>query len=128
MSQLSDVSIMEAMERGHITIEPWHDSLLQPASVDVTLGNSWLVPMELPSPVSVRLRDAAYVEVTADQYTLKPLSFVLATTREIVSLGNSIAANKLPLRYQTLAAIGVDRATPGLSDDRFRSASGSTDF
>ena len=118
MSQLSDVSIMEAMERGHITIEPWHDSLLQPASVDVTLGNSWLVPMELPSPVSVRLRDAAYVEVTADQYTLKPRSFVLVTTREIVSLGNSIAA-----RFEGKSSLGrlgvMTHVTAGFIDPGF---------
>ena len=109
---------MEAMERGHITIEPWHDSLLQPASVDLTLGNSWLVPMELPTPVSVRLRDAAYVEVTADQYTLKPQSFALATTNEIVSLGTSIAA-----KFEGKSSLGrlgvMTHVTAGFIDPGF---------
>lgn len=92
MSQLSDVSIMEAMERGHLTIDPWDEKLLQPSSVDVTLGTSWLIPMDLPSPVSVRLRDGAYTELEVNKFTLAPGQFVLATTHEVVTLGTNIAA------------------------------------
>ena len=118
MSQLSDISILEAMDRGHINIEPWQDALLQPASVDLTLGNSWLVPIKMPAPVSVKLRNAAYQEVELPTLTLAPGEFVLATTHEVVTLGNHTAA-----KFEGKSSLGrlglMTHVTAGFIDPGF---------
>lgn len=118
MSQLSDISILEAMERGHINIEPWQDSLLQPASVDLTLGNSWLVPINVPAPVTVKLRDAPYLELEVATYKLPPGEFVLATTHEVVTLGNHTAA-----KFEGKSSLGrmglMTHVTAGFIDPGF---------
>ena len=40
---LSDVDIKKAVKRGDITLEPFDDGRLQPASYDIVLGNTFLV-------------------------------------------------------------------------------------
>src|ERR671936_1740189 len=42
-SVLSDGTIMRLVREGRIRIEPWDESLVQPASVDLRLGDSFRV-------------------------------------------------------------------------------------
>ncbi len=42
-SVLSDATIIELVGEGRIRIEPWDESLVQPASVDLRLGDSFRV-------------------------------------------------------------------------------------
>ena len=119
MSQLSDVSILEAMDQGHISIEPWQSSLLQPASVEVTLGNSWLIPLVFPdSSVSVGKRNAAYQETDADSVMLSPGDFILATTAEVITIDDTIAA-----KFEGKSSLGrmglMTHVTAGFIDPGF---------
>ena len=119
MSQLSDISILEAMDHGHINIEPWQDSLLQPASVDLTLGNSWLIPLVFTdSSVSVGKRNAAYQEIDADSVMLSPGDFILATTAEVITIDDTIAA-----RFEGKSSLGriglMTHVTAGFIDPGF---------
>ena len=118
MSQLSDVSILEAMNRGHINIEPWQDKLLQPASVDLTLGTSWLRPIDMPAAVSVNLRNGAYTEFEQNKLILYPGTFILATTAEVVTLGTTVAA-----KFEGKSSLGrmglMTHVTAGFIDPGF---------
>ena len=118
MSQLSDVSIMEAMERGHIGIDPWDPSMLQPASIDVTLGTSWLVPATKGKVVTVRNRDASYVSLETTQHHLHPGEFALATTREVITLSDHVAA-----KFEGKSSLGrmgiMTHVTAGFIDPGF---------
>lgn len=75
-----------------------NDNSIQPASLDITIGNSFSVItdtnlctddmsgiIELDVPVK-------YSEVRAESYLLLPKQFVLATTNEYVKLPNNITA------------------------------------
>ena len=42
-SVLSDGTIRRLVDEGHIVIEPWDPGMVQPASVDLRLGNSFRV-------------------------------------------------------------------------------------
>ena len=48
MATLADIDIKQAVVRGDLKIEPWdrilEEGRLQPASVDLTLGNEFLIP------------------------------------------------------------------------------------
>jgi len=93
MTQLSDVSILSAIRRGRIKIDPWTDDLLQPASVDLTLGDTWLIPEpNLGSVVEARYRDVKYLPFTRNAILLLSGGFLLGTTNETVTIGNDIAA------------------------------------
>ena len=43
MSVLSDGTILELVDAGKIKVEPWDPELVQPASVDLRLGDSFRV-------------------------------------------------------------------------------------
>ncbi len=43
VSVLSDGTITRLVEEGHIRIDPWDPALVQPASVDLRLGDSFRV-------------------------------------------------------------------------------------
>ena len=94
MSLLSDISIMKALEEHRIDITPFNQDMLRPASVDLTLGDSWQGPKanEYFNYVDAVKRNAHYEKAIATMVTLDPGAFVLGTTKEIVSLDNTIAA------------------------------------
>ena len=118
MSQLSDLSILDCMDRGHIRISPWDPALLQPASVDVTLGTSWLVPEKKLGAVTVADRNAVYSELETDRYVLEPNHFVLATTNEVIGLDNTVAA-----KFEGKSSLGrmgaMTHVTAGFIDPGF---------
>ena len=63
MTQLSDVDIVKALSDKRIVIEPLDLYNLQPASLDLTLGDSWLVPLAKAVDQEVVIlvdRDAPY--------------------------------------------------------------------
>jgi dCTP deaminase len=90
-SVLSDGTIRALVEAGHIRIEPWDPGMVQPASVDLRLGNSFRVfhnhritavdlgdpPSELTEPVIVE-DDGTFV--------IHPGEFCLGRTEEWVEL------------------------------------------
>ena len=57
-SVLSDGTILELVEDGRIRIDPWDPGLVQPASVDLRLGDSFRV-FHNHRASAIDLRDAA---------------------------------------------------------------------
>jgi dCTP deaminase len=73
---LSDIHIREA-QRNHEVITPFVDGNVQPASVDLTLGDEF-----------IRAGESWFV----DEWTILPGEFMLATTVETVHIPNNLVA------------------------------------
>jgi dCTP deaminase len=92
---LSDHTIKEEMARGRIVIEPFDESCLQPASVDLHLDRRFLVFRNSRRPyIDVRQDNSdltEVVEIDGDSpFILHPGEFVLGSTQESVALPDDI--------------------------------------
>jgi dCTP deaminase len=120
---LSDGTIRHLLAEGKLVIDPIEEGQIQPASVDVRLGDEFLVfrnhtcevidPYEKPSDLT------ELVEVGADSaFVLHPGEFVLGTTLETVSLPDDLVA-----RVEGKSSLGrlglLIHATAGFVDPMF---------
>lgn len=89
---LSDGEIYKLMKEGSLQIEPLDKIQIQPASVDIRLGNTFCV-LEDTSNGIIKLQDEVnYKTIVTDKYLLLPGQFVLATTMEYFKLPNDLTA------------------------------------
>lgn len=94
---LSDRSIREAIEAGKISIEPYSDRDVQPASVDFHLANKILVFRNSTLPyIDLRnevpnLTEEVIIEDN-EPFMLHPGEFVLGSTLEKLTLSNDLVA------------------------------------
>ena len=94
---LSDRTIREELASGHIVIDPLMDGCIQPASVDLHLGRSFLVFRNNHVPyIDVRaMNDTLTEQVTIaddDPFMLHPGEFVLGSTLEHVEVPADLVA------------------------------------
>jgi dCTP deaminase len=94
---LSDHTIREEIAAGRIVIEPFDDELVQPCSIDVTVGDTFRVFRNSRYPyidVKLEMEDLTeLVRVAPDEpFILHPGEFVLGSTSERVSLPNDLTA------------------------------------
>ncbi len=89
---LSDRSLKALIAKGELVIDPFAGTAVQPASIDLRLGNHFLMvddsvstPLSLDAPVPYR-------EIKHTPFIIKPHSFLLATTLEYIRLPNGITA------------------------------------
>ena len=97
MTVLSDRTIREEIDGGHIVIEPLMEGCIQPASVDLHLGRSFLVFRNNHVPyIDVRAMDDTLTEqVTVGDdapFMLHPGEFVLGSTLEHVEVPADLVA------------------------------------
>ena len=119
-SVLSDGTILELVEAGRIRIEPWDPALVQPASVDVRLGDSFRV-FHNYRVATIDLRDPPAnltEEVTVPQdeaFVIHPGEFCLGRTLEWVELPGDIVS-----RIEGKSSLGrlglIVHATAGFLD------------
>lgn len=107
---LSDRSIRDQLEQGFLVIDPPPgDSAIQPASVDLTLGNSFRSPYA----------DQPFTITDGIYYTLVPGETMLATTNEHVEIPSMMAA-----RVEGKSSFGrqflMVHATAGFVDPGFK--------
>jgi dCTP deaminase len=117
---LSDATILELVDSGRITIEPWDPALVQPASVDLRLGDSFRVfhnhrasAIDLRDPPSGLTEEVA---IGADEsFVIHPGEFCLGRTLEWVELPDDVVA-----RIEGKSSIGrlglIVHATAGFCD------------
>jgi dCTP deaminase len=117
---LSDGTIVELVQAGRIKIDPWDTGLVQPASVDVRLGDSFRVfhnhratTIDLSKP---RANLTEEVLVTGqDSFVIHPGEFCLGRTLEWVELPDDIVA-----RIEGKSSLGrlglIVHATAGFCD------------
>ena len=89
---LSDGEIYKLLKEGSLQIEPLDKIQIQPASVDIRLGNTFCV-LEDTSNGIIELQDVVnYKTIVTDKYLLLPGQFILATTMEYFKLPNDLTA------------------------------------
>ena len=93
---LSDVSIRDEIRSGRIVIDPLGDGAIQPASVDIRLGEmvcsfEW----DNKSPIDVvngNVGGGRHSKIPSRGYSLEPNAFLLAHTKEVIKLPSHLAA------------------------------------
>lgn len=89
---LSDGELKEAIKDGSLVITPIEDGQIQPASIDITLGNTFSVISDYASGIIRPSAQVNYRSFVTDKFVLLPGQFVLATTREYIKLPNNLSA------------------------------------
>ena len=89
---LSDKTILKMLDDKSLEIFPLEGSQIQPASVDIRLGNTYAI-VDDSSDGIIRLDSAIqYKTIETDRYLLLPGQFVLATTMEYFKLPDNLTA------------------------------------
>lgn len=89
---LSDKTILKMLQNSSLTISPLEPNQVQPASVDVRLGNTFSVVEDLSTGIISLENPTPYKTITTESYILLPGQFVLATTMEYFELPDNLTA------------------------------------
>jgi dCTP deaminase len=122
-SVLSDGTILDQVQAGRITIAPWDPAMVQPASVDLRLGDSFRVfhnyrvsAIDLREPPS-NLTEEVLV-APGEAFVIHPGDFCLGRTLEWVAIPDDIVA-----RIEGKSSLGrlglIVHATAGFCDPGF---------
>jgi dCTP deaminase len=123
VSVLSDGTIRRLVEAGRIVIEPWDEALVQPASVDLRLGDSFRVfhnhrvtAIDLRNPPTNLTEEV--VVAPEEPFAIHPGEFVLGRTLERVRIPPDVVA-----RIEGKSSLGrlglIVHATAGFVDPGF---------
>jgi dCTP deaminase len=89
---VSDRSLRELLARREIVVEPLDDRQIQPASIDLRLGEHFL-KVDENSVDSIALdQPVPYLEIKKREIVIPPQTFLLAVTREFIRLPADITA------------------------------------
>ena len=89
---VSDTSLRRLLAKGEIVVEPLEDFQIQPASIDLRLGDHFL-KIDENSVESITLdKPLSYVEIKREEIVIPPHTFLLAVTREFIRLPADITA------------------------------------
>jgi dCTP deaminase len=123
-SVLSDGTIARLIEDGRIKIDPWDPSMVQPASLDLRLGDSFRV-FHNHKVTAIDLREpptnlTEQIKVEQDEpFVIHPGEFCLGRTLEHVELPDDIVA-----RIEGKSSLGrlglIVHATAGFCDPGWR--------
>ncbi|MFT4107217.1 MAG: dCTP deaminase [Lacrimispora sp.] len=89
---LSDKTILEMISEKTLTISPIEEHQIQPASVDIRLGNTFCIVEDTSNGIISLNDEIKYKTMVTDRYLLLPGQFVLATTMEYVCLPDNLTA------------------------------------
>ena len=89
---LSDKTITKMLQEGSLTITPMEPEQIQPASVDIRLGNTFSIVEDSSTGIISMDRKIDYKTMETDTYILLPGQFVLATTMEYFELPDNLTA------------------------------------
>lgn len=89
---LSDKTILKMLDEKSLVINPVTKEQIQPASVDIRLGNTFIVVDDTPSNIITLDSQINYKTITTDTYLIMPGEFVLATTMEYFELPDNLTA------------------------------------
>ena len=120
---LSDRDLIDELKAGRLQLDPFEPELVQPSSIDVRLDRLFRVfnnHLYTHIDPSIRQDDlTAPVEVDEDQpFVLHPGEFVLASTLEVITLGDQLAG-----RLEGKSSLGrlglLTHSTAGFIDPGF---------
>lgn len=80
------------LEEHTLSISPIEKEQIQPASVDIRLGDTFSIVEDSSTGIITLESEIKYKTIRTDTYILLPGQFVLATTLEYISLPNNLTA------------------------------------
>ncbi len=89
---LSDKTLMKTLEEKELVVEPIEKEQIQPASIDIRLGNTFSIVEDTSTGIINLENEIKYKTITSDTYILLPNQFVLATTMEYFDLPDDLTA------------------------------------
>ncbi len=89
---LSDKTIFRMLKEKTLIIEPVEEEQIQPASVDIRLGDTFSIVEDSPNGIITMQNEITYKTIQTDRYILLPGQFVLATTLEYFVMPNDLTA------------------------------------
>ncbi len=89
---LSDKTLMRMIENKELIVDPLEKEQIQPASVDIRLGNTFSIVEDTSTGIINLENEIKYKTITTDSYILLPNQFVLATTMEYFDLPDDLTA------------------------------------
>jgi dCTP deaminase len=89
---VSDQSLRRFLADGTIVVEPLEEYQIQPASIDLRLGDHFLKVDENRMDVIDLGRELQYIEIRREEIVIPPNSFLLAVTRERIRLPHHLTA------------------------------------
>jgi len=105
---LSDRDILQAIQEGLLSIEPFNKKQLRPAGISFHLGSEVLVPKRVKLIDLKEAKDLDYekVKITEDKpFFIQPQQFVLGHTEETVSVSTKLGF--IIEGRSTLARLGI---------------------
>ena len=124
MAALSDGTLRRLIAEGRIKIDPFDDSMIQPASIDLKLGPSFRVfhnfRVEAIDIAAVPQNLTEHVEIADDEpFIVHPGEFVLGRTMEFVEMPDDLVS-----RVEGKSSLGrlglIVHATAGFVDPGFK--------
>lgn len=89
---LSDKTLTKMLAEGTLVAEPIEKEQIQPASIDIRLGNTFSIVRDSSSGIITLENKIKYETIETDTYVLLPGQFVLATTMEYFELPDNLTA------------------------------------
>ena len=89
---LSDKTILKMIDENSLVISPMENCQVQPASVDIRLGNTFSIVEDSSTGIISLENEIQYKTIKTDTYILLPGQFVLATTMEYFELPDNLTA------------------------------------
>ncbi len=89
---LSDKTLIKMLKEHTLIVEPLKMEQIQPASIDIRIGNTYSVVEDSSSGIIDLDDEIRYKQITAEKYILLPGQFVLATTMEYFELPDNLTA------------------------------------
>lgn len=123
MTLLSDKDILATIKTGQLKVSPWNSALLQPASIDVRLGNRFRYFSDwstmAPIDPKVQENDSTLIQcLNGQDFVLAPGQFALGSTVEDFAIPDNLGA-----RFEGKSSIGrlglLTHVTAGFIDPGF---------
>lgn len=89
---LSDKTLTKMLAEGTLVAEPIEKEQIQPASIDIRLGNTFSIVKDSSSGIITLENKIEYETIETDTYVILPGQFVLATTMEYFELPDNLTA------------------------------------
>lgn len=89
---LSDKTLTKMLAEGTLVAEPIGKEQIQPASIDIRLGNTFSIVKDSSTGIITLKNKIEYETIKTDTYVLLPGQFVLATTMEYFELPDNLTA------------------------------------
>ena len=89
---ISGKSIKEKIATGDIIVKPLEDYQIQPASVDLRLGDEFLIPDQENTLFIDMNKEIKYRKIVSESFIVAPKSFVLARTKEYIEVPLNLVA------------------------------------